>query len=120
MNNPRKLEDLIRGAFEHPDQPSCRKLATLCAAAERAAAERRRRRQVRRISLSLAALLALLAIPCLSLFQKAKDSSANRPSIQSAIQLLCEIDEVDDASLQAKSETDLLVAWQELPCRDLL
>ena len=82
------------------------------------AVARRRRTRSRSllwgVSTLLAASLAVTVAFCVMLTPSAG------PSIGNAIGLLCEMDGLEADDVREVSDGDLLLAWQEAPCVDLL
>lgn len=66
------------------------------------------------VSTLLAASLAVTVAFCVMLTPSAG------PSIGNAIGLLCEMDGIEADDVREVSDGDLLLAWQEAPCVDLL
>ena len=47
-------------------------------------------------------------------------SGRNENAVKCSIELLCEMDGVADSDMESFTTVELLLAWQEAPCRDML
>lgn len=115
----RTVEQLVRSAFAGEGGVRPERLAAL---KELAAQEARKRSLWRRglrfgVPSLLAASLALV-LSFDALWQEG--SPRSRGTVKDAIGLLCEIDGISKEEFAGKTAGEMLLAWQEAPCRGLL
>lgn len=111
----RTVEQLVKGAFDGEKGVSPEHLAALKALAAHEAKKRARRRRW------APTLLAASLAAALVLGVHLADRSDPRPAtVKDAIGLLCEIDGISKEELAGKTAGEMLLVWQEAPCRDLL
>ena len=87
---------------------------------ERLAEDVARRRRTRRKSLLWGVSTLLAASLAATVAFRVMLTPSAGSSVGEAIGLLCEIDGIEADDVQEVSDGDLLLAWQEAPCADLL
>ena len=114
-----EIECAVKSALEDGVGVNPEELRRIVAFAEREAKVRVARRRFWRGALPalLAATVALVVV-----FQSwlSVRSGRGEDAVKGAIELLCEIDGFADSSAGDFTTAELLLAWQEAPCRDLL
>ena len=122
MTEDRGFESLVKAALEDgigTDAGEVRSLERLAelAAQERKAGTRRGWPPWGAVSLLAASLALAVAFRVLLAPQ---DGSSGASAFEDTIGLLCELDGIAKEDLAATSDGELLLAWQEAPCADLL
>ena len=122
MTEDREFESLVKAALEDgigTDAGEVRSLERLAelAAQERKAGTRRGWPLWGTVSLLAASLVVAVAFRVL-LVSQGRSSGAS--AFEDTIGLLCELDGIAKEDLAAASDGELLLAWQEAPCADLL
>lgn len=120
MNEDLELESAVRAALEENAGLGESGLRTVLEAAERET----KRRRVRRLLWRWGAP-ALLAASCAVALALGTLVWGERPGVAAdgvadAICLLCELDEVPFVNDEDATPGEMLLAWQEAPCADLL
>lgn len=118
MEDP-EIERVVRSALEDGADVNPEEMRRIVAFAEREARIRRTRRWLWRggASALLAATLALAAaFPAWWPVRSGRGGDA----VKDAIELLCEMDGFANPDTGDFTTAELLLAWQEAPCRDLL
>ena len=121
MSEDRELESAVRAAMEENLSWPEGRMEAVLVAAEREARRRRVRLLLRRwgapalLAASCAVVLALEA-----LVWGDKPGAAVGDGVADAIGLLCELDEVSFVDCEDATPGEILLAWQEAPCADLL
>lgn len=117
MREDPEIEELVKDALEADIAVCPGTLAALEAAAVREAGVRRIRSRFCLVASSLAAVLAI-AVFFGNVFLE--DSTADGPTeVKNAVGLLCALDGLDE-DLVSFSPGEMLQAWQDAPCADLL
>ena len=114
-----EIERAVKSALEDGVGVNTEDLCRIVAFAEREAKVRVTRRRLWRGAAPalLAATVALaVAFPAWLSVQSGRGEDA----VKGAIELLCEMDGVADSDTEGFTTAELLLAWQEAPCRDLL
>ena len=114
-----EIERAVKSALEDGVGVSPEVMRRIVAFAECEAKVRRGRRWLLRgaVPTLLAATVALaVAFPAWLSVQSGRGEDA----VKGAIELLCEMDGVADSDTEGFTTAELLLAWQEAPCRDLL
>lgn len=121
MNEDMSLENVVKAALEADTAMGARRMQALMAAAGREARHRRVRRLFGRWGASALVAASLAAVFGVVTPYVGKEAPA-RPAgdLSEAIGLLCELDGVSAESVAAASPGEMLLAWQEAPCADLL
>ena len=122
MTEDRGFESFLKAALEEGIGTDAGKVRSLERLAELAA--RKRRAGTRRgwppwgaVSLLAASLAVAVAFRALLAPQ---DGFSGASAFEDTIGLLCELDGIAKEDLAATSDGELLLAWQEAPCADLL
>lgn len=121
MNEKSTFESVIRTALEENEglNPGC--LHALETAAAEAARKRRARVAFFRWGAPfLAAAAITVALVFRATFMTGKPTGSGRPGVGDAIGLLCELDGIEAGTLESGSTEDLLIAWLDAPCANLL
>ena len=116
VNEDNGFESFVKGAMESGlalDGERVRELERLAEAAAQ-------RRKGWRKSLSWGVPTLLAASLAATVAFRAMMTPPAESPIGEAIGLLCEIDGIEADDVQEVSDGDLLLAWQEAPCMDLL
>ena len=116
VNEDNGFESLVKGAMESGLALDGERVRELERLAEAVARRRRARRKF--LSWGVSTLLAA-SLSVTVAFRVMMTPPAESP-IGEAIGLLCEIDGIEADDVQEVSDGELLLAWQEAPCRDLL
>ena len=118
MKDENEFEVFVRSALEEGAEVDAARLRALERLAALTAASRRRRAPWRwGVPLVAAASLAL-AVAFAVVFTGGSLRGGN--AVSDAIGLLCELDGIPSGEIAADSAGELLLAWQEAPCADLL
>ena len=115
VNEDGGFESFVKGAMESGPALDGERVSEL----ERLAEDVARRRRARRKFLSWGVSTLLAASLSVTVAFRVMMPSAGS-SIGDAIGLLCEMDGIEADNVQEVSDGDLLLAWQEAPCMDLL
>ena len=116
VNDDNGFESLVRGAMEAGLSFGGGRVGEL----ERLAAAEAQRRKSRRKFLSWGVPTLLAASLAATVAFRVMLTPSAGSSVGEAIGLLCEIDGIEADDVQEVSDGDLLLAWQEAPCADLL
>ena len=116
VNDDNGFESLVRGAMEAGLSFGGGRVGEL----ERLAAAEAQRRKSRRKFLSWGVPALVAASLSATVAVRVVMTPSAGSSIGEAIGLLCEIDGIEADDAQEVSDGDLLLAWQEAPCVDLL
>ena len=114
-----EIERAVKSALEDGVGVNSEEMRRIVAFAEREAKMRRAKRRLWRGSAPalLAATVALaVAFPAWLSMRSGRGEDA----VKGAIELLCEMDGLADSDTGDFTTAELLLAWQEAPCRDLL
>ena len=119
MKEDHEIESLVRASLEENLGLSPDRLRALLATAGREAKRRQARRQL--LHWGVPALLAASVAVALGLQLVFSGRTARRADgMVETIGLLCELDGLSPESFAATTPGELLLAWQEAPCADLL
>lgn len=123
--NPIRNEDpvlnaRIRAAFEEDAGLGAARLRELAAAAEREVRRRHVARRVRRWGAAALLAASLVAVFCFRALTSAPASTCATDRLDAAIGLLCELDGIALDEQTKHSAGELLLAWQDAPCAELL
>lgn len=114
-----EIERAVKSALEDGVGVNTEEMRRIVEFAEREAKIRRTRRWLWRggASALFAATLALVVA-----FQSwlSVRSGRDEDAVKGAIELLCEMDGFADSDTEGFTTAELLLVWQEAPCRDLL
>lgn len=122
MTEDREFESLVKAALEDGIGTDAGEVRSLERLAERTAQERKagtRRGWPLWGAASLLAASLAVAVAFRALLAP-QDGSSGASAFEDAIGLLCELDGIAKEDLAAASDGELLLAWQEAPCADLL
>ena len=112
------LQERIRAAFEEGAGIDAAGLAALADAAGQATRRRRIRRLVCRWG--AAALLAASVAAAFCFRALTTTPACGTNGLDAAICLLCEIDGLSTGEMAGLSAGEMLLAWQDAPCMDIL
>ena len=122
MTEDHEFVSLVKSALEDGIGTEAVEVRSLERLAERTAQERKA--GTRRgwplwgmVSLLAASLVVAVAFRALLAPQ---DGPSGASAFEDTIELLCELDGISKEDLAATSDGELLLAWQEVPCADLL
>ena len=122
MTEDREFDSLVKAALEGGIETDAGKVRSLERLAELAARERkagaRREWPLWGVASLLAASLVVAVAFRVLLVSQGRSSGAS--AFEDTIGLLCELDGIAKEDLAATSDGELLLAWQEAPCADLL
>ena len=114
-----EIERAVKSALEDGVGVDPEEMRRIIAFAEREATVRRGRRWLWRgaVPTLLAAAVALAVVfPAWLSARSGREENA----VKGAIELLCEMDGFAESDTGSFTTAELLLAWQEAPCRDLL
>ena len=114
-----EIERAVRSALEDGIGVSPEELHRIVAFAEREAKVRVTRRRLWR-GAAPALLAATVALVVAFQSWLSVRSGLGDDAVKGAIELLCEMDGFANSNTDGFTAADLLLAWQEAPCRDLL
>lgn len=119
MKEKSTLQSLVRSALEDGAAVSPRCLRTIEEEARQAVRARTRRPLFLRWGAPLLAAASLaVALAFRSLLSPLGGSG--RPDLADTIGLLCELDGINSDNLNASTTEELLIAWLDAPCAELL
>ena len=122
MTEDREFESFVKAALEDGVETDAEKIRALEHLAELSAPRRetgpRRGLPLWSAASLLAASLAVAVAFRVLLAPQGRSSGAS--AFEDTIGLLCELDGIAKEDLAAASDGELLLAWQEAPCADLL
>lgn len=114
-----EIERAVKSALEDGAGVNPEEMRRIIALAEREAKVRRERRWLWQgaVPALLAATAALAVVFPAWLSAR---SGRGEETVKGAIELLCEMDGLAESGTGGLTTAELLLAWQEAPCRDLL
>jgi len=124
-DNPLMKEDTaltrcIKAAFEEGEGLDAARLDALTRAAEQAVRRRRVLRLFGRWGSAALVAASIAAALCFHALAPAPAPAREADGLSAAIGLLCELDGISAGERATMSTSELLLAWQEAPCADLL
>ena len=121
MKEKNTLQSLVRSSLEDGAAVSPRCLRTIEEEARQAVRVRTRRPLFLRWGAPLLAAASLtVALAFRSVLSPLGGSDSDRPDLADAIDLLCELDGISSDNLNASTTEELLIAWLDAPCAELL
>ena len=114
-----EIERAVKSALEDSGGVNTEELHRIVAFAEREAKVRRERRWLWRGAIP-ALLAATVALVVAFRSWLPVRSGRSEDAVKGAIELLCEMDGFADADTEGFTTAELLLAWQEAPCLDVL
>ena len=114
-----EIERAVKSALEDGVGVNPEEMRRIIAFAEREAKVRRGRRWLWR-GVSSALIAAVVSLAAVFPAWLSARSGRGDETVKGAIELLCEMDGFADSDTGGFTAAELLLAWQEAPCRDLL
>ena len=114
------LASCVRAAFDEGVAPDAVRLGELKRLAARMAQARRVRRRLFAWGAPLLAASLAAAVAFWTVVFGGGERPQAVPDMTATIGLLCELDGVDSVDFSVASAGEILLAWQEEPCADLL
>ena len=114
-----EIERAVKSALEDGVGVNTEELCRIVAFAER---EAKMRRAKRRLWRGTAPVLLAATVALVVAFQSwlSVRSGRDEDAVKGAIELLCEMDVFADSDTEGFTTAELLLAWQEAPCLDVL
>ena len=119
MTEDAALEALVRDAMEEGTGENPGRLRAVEALAARGVRARRLRRLIWRVGATVLAAASLMAVAVFHALVPGAEASRG-DGVEEAILVLCAVDGIDGESLASATTGEMLLAWQDAPCADLI
>ena len=119
MTEDAALEALVRDAMEEGIGENLGRVRAVEALAAQGVRARRSRRLIWRVGASALAAASLMAVAVFRALVPGAEASLD-DGVEDAILVLCAVDGIDGEALASATTGEMLLAWQDAPCADLL